>query len=159
MRRRLGCIIIAIAMVTGGLLILPEPAKAEDEVPCDPYPIGRCGDYQRESVIFCYIIEGGEYVSATDEYVYAIGGNNTVAEDTDEEGLLYVQKGPTETFMDDPMMAPLPGSVLWEESNNVEGLQPDDFQCGTFVWFAECVPQQWMGPYNVNEKSADSQLV
>lgn len=158
MRKAAACTIIAVALVLGGLAVLPVPAVA-DEVPCDPDPIGRCGEHQRESVVFCYVIEDGEYVSATDENVVVLGGESMVAEDTDEKGLYYVQKGPAERFLGDVITAPLPGAVLFEEGNNVAGLQPTDFECGTFVWFAECVPQQWMGPYNVIDKPADAQVV
>lgn len=156
-------LMLTTAWVTG--VQADEQDKGEEsEVPCDPYPIGRCGEYQRESVIFCFVIVDGLYVSATDDE--ATGLVDLTGNTGDETGLppvddarYYLRTGPAEAFVDDPFNAPLPFGTFYEETNFVEGLQPTDFKCGKWVWFAECVPQQWMGPTGVFSQPADQLYV
>lgn len=132
--------------------------------PCDPYPVGRCGDHQREEVVFCYVQRDGLYVSATDDGAIGIpGGAQNLGIETGvpdvDEAAYYVRQEPTDTFLADPNTAPFPFKTFFEESNNVRGLQPEPFKCGKWTWFAECVPQQWMGPTGLVDKFPDSLLV
>jgi hypothetical protein len=140
----------------------PELTVADSE--CDPYPIGRCGAYQRETVMFCYVIAGGRYVSATDDTAIGlVGGEALLGQKTGvpqvDDALLYVRPRPTETFVNDPWNAPFPFQTAYKESNNVPGLQAKDFWCAQWVWFAECEPQQWIGPTGVIAKRADEKII
>ncbi len=155
---------LMVALVLAGLMFsgaqASEEAEPEGEPPCEPYPIGRCGDYQRESVIFCYVVENGLYVNATDDEATGLVDLTGNAEEETglppaDEASYYVRTAPAEAFVGDPLGAPLPLGTLYEETNFVGGLQPQDFKCGKWVWFAECIPQQWMGPTGVFSQPAD----
>lgn len=141
-------------LALGGLLLLvvalPPPAVGEAE--CNPEPVGRCGNYDRETVILCYIKQGSRYLSPTDPT-----GAPMVIEG--EDALLYYRAAPADGFLADPWEAPLPRSTLFVESNHVPGLQRSKFFCGQFVWYPECYPGVWMGPYGAVDKDPDLAVV
>lgn len=151
-------VLVTACLVPMVLVALAAPAVAPHV--CDPYPIGRCGDYQRESVVFCYVLVQGQYVSATETDVIAIGstpGANppNVVGVGDAPGLFFVLLTPTMNLAADPWEAPMPFKSLWRERNAVQGLQIVPFQCANFVWFAECEPAAWMGPFNITDRVPD----
>lgn len=162
-----------IALLGAGLLLgtfLLSPLGTVDASHvCDPYPIGRCGAYQREVVTFCYLKLAGLYVNVTDPGVVSIGGASGIAIATGEDGALYLRQDPVEAFVADPGDAPLPSKfVLYQESNNVGGLQHNarpgwsgipNFKCSNWVWYAECEPAQWMGPVLNVTKAWDDRLL
>lgn len=145
-------LMLAMPLGWGALAPLAEASHI-----CDPDPIGRCGAYQRESVVFCYLKVGNLYLSPTDTHVVAIGGTppDVVSVDSGNPGLLYARLSPAEAFAGDPYDAPIPFNTLFREKNTFHGLQPKAYKCANFVWFAECEPAQWMGPFNVVDKAPD----
>lgn len=136
--------LLALLLLAPALAALPVDAEG-----CAPYPIGRCGAYDRESVVFCYRIEEGIIVDASDMSATPLV----------EDGLVvaYVRAAPTEAFAADPMMADLPFESVYQETNAVDGLQRERVTCGTFEWWAEC--DSWMGPYNESRVEADALVV
>ena len=144
-------------LVLVALNVVPVPSAA-DHV-CDPYPIGRCGDFQREVVSFCWVTVGGQMVSATATNVVSTPGHPPTGVPALDKELIHVHLTPAEDFVDDPNGAPAPFKTLWQESNNVAGLQMTTFKCGQFTWFAECEPMQWMGPTGTLNKLPDLRIV
>jgi hypothetical protein len=131
-------------MALVALLTVP-PTSAESQ--CEPYPVGRCGNFDREDIIFCFKIVGGLYVSGTTEAeTLAIG----------ETQIVHVRLAPTGSFVGDIMNAPLPFQSVYRETNAVAGLQMESVTCATFEWWAEC--DSWMGPYNEFRAEADEQI-
>lgn len=131
-------------MAALAFLLVPLTAQAEA---CQGYPIDRCGSRDRESVVFCYVIQGGKMVSST-----------TSAQTLGAPGheVLQVRTAPMLGLLADPMNAPLPFGTLWQEANGIPGLQTTASTCGTFEWWAEC--GSWMGPYNQFAAGTDTQL-
>jgi hypothetical protein len=156
---------VRIALLGAGLLLgtfLLSPLGTVDASHvCDPYPLGYCGTGYHAHAQFCWVKVNGLYVNATQTTgILSIGGASGVAIDTGEDGLFYVRTAPIETFVDDPMEAPLPNrNVLYQEDNNWYGFQPQAFKCSDWVWFPECEPAQWMGPVLNVTKDPDSRLL
>lgn len=120
--------------------LMPTTVHADE---CNPYPVGRCGAYDRELVVFCYFIVRGEMVDATDHHVIAVGGSQGVVfPDNWAMGDYYVRLAPTESFLDDPYESDLPSRTLIEETNSKVGPQLAPFKCADFIWYAEC--DSWM---------------
>jgi len=127
-------------------------AAAED---CDPYPVGRCGAFQREQVGICWLPQTGQQwtdISPTDTNAIVVTDQQVAVPGLLDVPLpapgtpqgVYVRLTPVENFLADPMHAPLPTKSVWRETNNRLGLQPTSFACGVAVWYAECHPPQWM---------------
>lgn len=130
---------IAIALFLVAPL-MPATVHADE---CNPYPVGRCGAYDRELVTFCYQTIRGEMVDATDHHVIAVGGSQGVAlPDNWAMGKYYVRLTPSEGFANDPYGSDLPTNTLIEETNNARGPQLVKFKCADFIWYAEC--DSWM---------------
>ncbi len=106
---------------------------------CQPYPIGRCGDHDRESVVYCYEMVKGEIRSGTQSAVSL--------------GPIHVRTEPTEGFAADAFESDLPFGSVFQEANGLPGLQMRPVTCGTFEWWAEC--DSWMGPYNTFRAGPD----
>lgn len=121
-------------------------ASAEN---CAPYPIGRCGAYDRERVIFCYHGPPENMVDASSPAI-TVGRDGT-------NDVLHIRTAPTEGFAGDVMNAPLPFESVYRDTNFVKGLQVKESTCGMFEWWAEC--DSWMGPYNIFTAAADEQVV
>lgn len=138
---------LALAAVLAATTWAAAPALAEDE--CAPYPIGRCGAYDRERVIFCYRIAQGLMVSDT--------APATTVHQNETADVLHIRTEPTEAFAADFMNAPLPFQSVYQDTNYVQGLQMRPTTCAMFEWWAEC--DSWMGPYNEDPTPADTQLV
>ena len=151
-------VLLGFALLVGGVALSPLASLAEASHICDPYPIGRCGAYQRESVIHCYEAPhaAGVFTAATDPHVVGVGGPDVVSIDTGGRALYYVRLTPAERFVADPMGASLPTKSVWEERNEKPGLQMKTFKCATFTWFAECEPAQWMGPYGISPQGSNA---
>ena len=155
--------LLAVVAVLVATLAVPLPVHAETD--CEPYPIGRCGAYDRERVIFCYEIVRGLMVSTTVEAVTlaldlapvreAAGLPALPVEDRTE--VLHVRTAPTEDFVADVMNAPLPFESVYQETNHVAGLQMKRSTCAYFEWWAEC--DSWMGPYGEFTADGDAQIV
>jgi hypothetical protein len=123
---------------------------------CNPYPVGRCGESDRELVTYCYRTVGGLLVDATDRHVVAAGTSQGAAlPDNNAKGVLYVRLTPTETFAADPMESEAPFATVILETNTIRGAQLLPFKCASFVWFAEC--DSWMGPYNIQPATGSHQ--
>lgn len=155
-------VLVALPLLLVGVAI---PAASEPDENCDPYPVGRCGAFQREATVYCYLpVPGGNenrvWPSPTDTHVVAVGGNppNVVSVESGNAGQFYVRLKPTETLVADPFEAPFPYGTVWKERNLFSGLQPAAYECANFVWFAECEPPQWMGPFNAVRKLADEKV-
>lgn len=115
---------------------------------CEPYPVGRCGGFDRETIQFCYRTVGGRMIAATDTHVLALGTVEGVAlPDNNAKGLAYLRMRPSEAFVADPYESDLPYDTLVVETNDVRGVQLAPFKCGSFIWYAEC--DSWMGPYSI----------
>lgn len=138
---RLAVLLLLVAPVVAVL-----PADAEG---CAPYPVGRCGAYDRESVVFCYLVEEGVMVDASDASATPLLEGGVV--------VAYVRTAPTQAFAADPMTADLPFGSAYQETNGVEGLQRERVTCATFEWWAEC--DSWMGPYNEARVEPDALVV
>lgn len=169
-----GCLVagLFLAMSWGWAGVVP---VAEASHVCDPSPIGRCGAYHREAVVFCYAAEKpkGVYESPTDPHVVTLGpGNplhgmgipapggplpNVASQDSAAMGLLYLRKTPTDDLVADPWNAPFPFDSVHLEDNAVAGLQLEPFFCANFLWFDECEPAQWMN-FNPVGKDPDEVL-
>jgi len=132
--------VLALACLMMALPFAVSPASAEG---CNPYPVGYCSTIDREAVVMCYHLVDHEYVDAT-------------VEATALADAFYVRDGPAAAFAADPWAAPLPFRTLWQESNDVAGLQVEAVTCATFEWWAEC--DSWMGPYDEFEVAADAQI-
>jgi hypothetical protein len=155
------------------LLALPAP-PAQAGLGCNPYPVGRCGAYDREDVVFCWdpqvFARNGTYVTGTDADVVAVGTWGLPPlplplpplAGVDVQGalaganVLYVRLAPAQALLAAPLTAPLPLGSAWRETNGVPGLQERALDCGTFTWYAEC--QAWMGPYGTLRVPADAAL-
>lgn len=155
-------LLAALALVTSAVGFASIAGAVEDaDEECDPYPIGRCGNYQREAVTYCYKAgyPFGVWISATETNADALvwpGAPTPVGTPvTQPRTLAYLYKAPTDAFLADPYESDLPFDSIWQETNAVAGLQIKPFKCGTFQWFAECIPPQWMGPYLIQNKSPD----
>jgi hypothetical protein len=155
--RGVGCVLLVLFT----LVAVPADGAADEREDCDPYPVGRCGEYHHEVVVFCYIVVAGRYVSATDEHVVAVPDASAVlGEPTGvpllDEPRVYLRRGPVEAFLDDPFYAPIPFDSVYKETNNVPGLQPRDFKCGGWLWFADY--EAWFGPFGVVSRMRDEQV-
>ena len=129
-------------------LVAPLMAATVHADECNPYPVGRCGEEDRELLVFCYHIVRGEMVDATDHHVVALGGSQGVAlPENSAMGDAYVRLAPSEGFAADPYESDLPTGTIILESNAVRGVQLVPFKCADFIWYAEC--DSWMGPYNI----------
>jgi hypothetical protein len=160
--------VAAVALLAG--LVLPVAMPPAVASPCDPYPIGRCGAFDQESVVFCYAPGPGNTLttnSPTDFNAIELGtdGVNIAGEGVDVGGVVpgakdvaYLRLTPTESFATSPQTAPLPTKSTWQESNSVPGLQVAAFACANFIWFEVCDPPQWMGPYNIVVKARDTMV-
>lgn len=152
--------VVTPAMLALLLAAAAVPLAAADE--CDPYPIGRCGAYDRETAIFCYRsnMPLGVYVSATETNVI------TVEAPRPPDGVplpgpfgrdaAHVLKTPADRFLDEPGPQAVPFGTLWRETNAVNGLQVVRFKCGSFIWFE--YSEQWMGPFSVVNKLPDDDV-
>jgi hypothetical protein len=153
------------------LLALPLLASVASADACDPYPIGRCGAYQREAAVFCWdaatFAKSHTYVSATDADAIAVGTSALPplpaalpppadAVYANNANLIYLRTAPLQAFLADPANADLPSKSVWKEGNNLPGLQTRDATCGTFVWYEECHPPQWMGPIGLVNHAPDT---
>lgn len=129
-------------MLAAGLMVAIVPPSV-DASQCNPYPVGRCGAFDRELVTFCYVTIRGVMFDATDHHVIAIGGSQGVTlPDNSANGEVYVRLAPTEGFVDDPYESDLPTRTLIEETNGARGVQLAPFKCADFIWYAEC--DSWM---------------
>jgi ABC-type amino acid transport substrate-binding protein len=163
-------------LLLAGLLLAPAVASLAAAEPCNPYPVGRCGAFNRENVIFCFdtaaYARDHSYVSATDADAVVIGTAAAppppmqlpTVDGTDLEGVYtganvaYVRLAPAQGFAADPYNADLPTRSVWLEANHVPGLQTRSASCATFQWWAEC--HAWMGPLgNVFEVGPDAMVV
>lgn len=156
-------LLAALALVTSAVGFATIAGAVEDaDVECDPYPIGRCGAFQRESVIYCYKsgYPLGVYHSATETNAESLtwpGAPTPILTPvTAPKTLAYLYKAPSDAFLADPYESDLPFDSIWQETNAVAGLQIKAFKCGNFQWFEECIPPQWMGPYGVQVKQPDA---
>lgn len=143
--------LLLVGVLALGFLAPAGIVQADEQ--CAPYPIGRCGLFDREAVVFCYVVQSGIMRSASDASAIALGSP------LPQTGALlkgfYVRPGPAQAFVADPYNTPLPTKSLYQESNSVGGLQTvASFRCAQFVWFAEC--DSWMGPYGVLNKVSDT---
>lgn len=150
----LAALVVAAPALAVGIVPV---TTASTDVECDPYPVGRCGAYQREEVIFCFKVgyPWGTWISAAESDVEPITwpGVATPAPTplTAPKSLAYLYHPPSDAFLADPYESDLPFDSIWQETNAAPGLQVKPFKCGAFQWFAECIPQQWMGPYRVSQ--------
>jgi len=152
-----GLLLVAMA------LVLPTVASVALAEPCNPAPVGRCGAFQRENVIFCYDTQTyaryHTFVSGTDTNAVIVGtaalpplpmllptvGDVDLDAKYHDANVLYLRLAPAQAFAADPYNADLPTKSVWQEANSVPGLQLKDVTCATFTWYAEC--NSWMGPY------------
>jgi hypothetical protein len=145
-------LMLVVAAALAGALF---PLTAVEASQCNPYPVGFCGESDRQQVEFCYRIVGGRMIDASDRHVVALGTAGGVdLPDNNAKGVIYVRLAPTETFVEDPYESDLPYQTAILETNTKRGAQLHPFKCGQFLWFAEC--DSWMGPYNIQPQGAPS---
>jgi hypothetical protein len=145
---------VAAALAAAFAIPLAPGVGAEETDECIPYPVGFCGQYDRQNVVFCYTMVNGLYVSASDDSAVKLGhpevrvagvGGLTADHVQPEKWVGYLRTAPTEAFANDPWNQPLPRQSVWQETNIAPGLQVKKATCAQFQWWAEC--DSWMGPY------------
>lgn len=129
---------------------------AGSEDACDPYPIGYCGEYQRQTVVFCYYVVDGRYVSATETDVTVLALPPTALSFAPQT-LGYVWQRALDAVVADPAGGPH-DEVLFLEVNGVSGLQVAPFRCAQWTWFAEVESGMWLGPFGSVSRAPDETL-
>jgi hypothetical protein len=155
-------------LVLAAVPLVESAARADGN--CDPRPIGRCGNYQHETVPYCYVGSGSYYARSmtpvpTRTDAVEVGDwtqlGLPVPVPVAPPAIVYVTPTPTEQFANDPYHAPLPTGSVFAETNLVAGLQTVPFKCTDLWWFADCTPPSWMWLGTDTDKafSPDKQIV
>jgi hypothetical protein len=146
---------LVLLALFAGLALAQLPAGVHADGKClDPQPIGRCGAFDRENVVFCFVLVQGRMVSGTSTDAIALGGPKLVGSHDNSDGRVFVRLGPSVDLLKDPYNAPLPRGDAFQDSNGVPGLQTQPVTCASFVWYAEC--GTWMGPFDPIQHAADA---
>lgn len=153
------------ALAVLALLGLPLAAACHENG-CDQPPFYACGTYYGETRHFCYWLQDGRFVPALEPDVVNITAPPWSATPLEsppglrEQFVAYLWLAPLKALVAEPFTAPIP-RFLYQETNDVAGLQASSFHCADFVWFnwPEYPPGCWMGPFHRILKAPDTRVL